>query len=117
MVATDREDLDRQLREVSALADTLRAAIASLDERVEERARELAAQRGPLTVSHLSAEVNVLVERLAELMRHTMLVQMPGERESTARIRPEEWMAHAASFLAAAYRDIARREEEKLERR
>lgn len=101
------------LAEVSALAETLRATITTLDQRIEQRARQLAAERGPLTPSSLPIEVPLLAQRLADLMRRVILEHSP-DREAVS-MSSEEATAHAASFLASAYRQMASDAEAKLE--
>lgn len=132
------------LDEVRALAETLRASIATLDVQIEQRAQKVAAERvrefyaqqarRPLPASDDPGEeddedkgtrlVHESVERmdqLGELWRQRMIVESPEAREEIEKIPAAVFTASAAKLLFEicmdAHLDEERREVRGVEAR
>lgn len=94
------------LAEAVALAETLRATIASMDERIEQRARELA---GEDDLFHHA-------QQWGQHLRGRMLAKAPAEAYDFIAGLPEEtWTSSAADLLSKMYAQIAKQESEKRE--
>lgn len=94
------DDLDRKLAEVQALADTLRAAIDSLN------ARELDAEDNLFRRAH----------QWGQALRGRMLGSAPAEAyDFIAGLPDETWTASAADLLSKMYAEVAKQEGERRE--
>jgi hypothetical protein len=87
--------------EAKALAETLRQSLAALDQHIEQRAQQIAAERRPDSAATAMQEALEKVDALGELMRRWMLDRLPeGEgRDFTAAIPSVTWKASAAHLL------------------
>lgn len=86
--------------EARALAETLRAAIRELDERVEDRADEIA------------SDLFLQAQRLGLSNREYMLVNAPNKEgyDALVKIPAEMWTADAARDLCLIYSEISMQE-------
>ncbi|MFB4275756.1 hypothetical protein ACBJ59_10725 [Nonomuraea sp. MTCD27] len=96
------------LAEVAALAETLRATMASLNIRIEERARHLAA----------NADLLLQAQRMGQSLRNDLIARAPEEAyDFLVGVPAEVWTSSGAYLLSDMYAEIARRERGKVEQR
>lgn len=96
--------------EVRALAETLHAAIRELNDRVDERAREIAAKD----------DVFLLAQRMGQSMRDEMIAKVSDDdeaRNALVSVPAEAWTSSAARLLSTIYADIAWQERARNRRR
>jgi GTP1/Obg family GTP-binding protein len=102
--------------DLAALAETLRAAIASLDERIEERARQIAAESSPATADDLLREALDRLAQVGEMWRRDMMERVPDGRDFLASIPAETWTASAAKLVERLCDEKWKRAKEEGER-
>lgn len=100
---------DPDLADAAELTNALHATIDSLQDHIEARAREL------VHTDHAFVQA----QRLGQSMRAHMIAKAPTReaRDFLAGRPAETWTSSAAALLSQIYADIAKKEEEKRERR
>jgi predicted nucleic acid-binding Zn-ribbon protein len=89
-----------QIAELQALADQLRATIAELDERIEARAQQIAAERPAVgdARDHFDEAMNQ-IELAGEAWRQDMMRRVPEGADHVAGISAATFTSSAAQLL------------------
>lgn len=107
------------LAEATELAETLRATIANMDTRIEERARQILAERRPTTMQRAIQEALEKIEVVGEMMRQDLLDHTTADEQGKdfIRSRPTEtWKTSAAKLLLDICEDEYQQHKEREQR-
>jgi predicted nucleic acid-binding Zn-ribbon protein len=108
--------MNDQIAELQALADQLRATLAQLDERIEARAQQIAAERPAVgdARDHFNEAMNQ-IELAGEAWRQDMMRRVPEAADHVALMSAATFTSSAAHLLheicREAYNDHKRGEE------
>jgi predicted nucleic acid-binding Zn-ribbon protein len=104
-----------QIAELQAIADQLRATIAEMDERIEARAQQIAAERHTVgdARDHFNEAMNQ-IELVGEAWRQDMMRRVPEGADFVAGMSAATFTSSAAQMLheicSEAYNDQKRGE-------